>query len=116
MPDLEHLKTLFPIMRTSQIGCPSGWYSVLLDLALDLSLYAQRQGLNPEINHVTTKMGELRAWVRCPDATNEQWGAIQDIEARHYAMSKIVCQQCGRKGRRVTIDHVVFTLCKACNP
>jgi len=115
MPDLENLKTLFPIFRDAEIGCQPGWYDLLVDLGLDLSIYAERHNLTPTISLVRSKFGELRVWIRCPDATDRQWEAIQDIEAQHYAISKTVCEQCGRKGRRVTVDGAIFTLCKACH-
>ena len=115
MPDLQNLKTLFSIFQDAAIGCLPGWYDLLLDFGVDLSIYARRHGLHLTASSLCSKFARLRASLRCPNATDKQWVEIEEINIRYEQLSKTVCEHCGRRGRHIAVSGVVFTLCPKCH-
>ena len=115
MPDLENLKSLFPVFEDSEIDCGPGWYDLLLDLGIDLSLYAQRTDIETSVDSVKTVNGTLRYQLLFVIEREPFRSQLQAIASEYFARSKTVCERCGRKGRRVFARTGTFTLCLDCH-
>lgn len=94
--------------------CHIGWYQLLRDLSLAISLQASKEGLSPEAGNypvptqIKEKFGSLRYYMR--HSTPEIQRLVRDAENR----SEMTCEMCGMAGELINNGGCVATLCQPC--
>jgi len=93
------------------IECGNGWYGLLDDLCFDIDRVLTG---NPELEknfyvaQIKEKFGGLRFYVYGAD--DEIMNRINNAEKKSFT----ICEDCGKKGKEITIRGWIMTLCDAC--
>jgi hypothetical protein len=119
------LKALFPVLRNAEVWCEDGWYDLLFNFAMDLTLLAKERGLPVTVRCVKTKFGKFTvnyefggfaAFAAMPGARQEDWEAIASLTISYRDRSAATCEVCGRRGGPAWVGSRLWTLCLGCKP
>jgi len=91
------------------IECGDGWYDLLSKLCTKIDKELKKEKIDDfSVNQIKDKFGGLRFYVS--QANENIHDLIQEAENKSYK----ICEMCGKKGNRKTIDGWIYTLCKPC--
>ncbi len=90
--------------------CQDGWFNLIEDLSeqLESIISKMEEKDRPYAVQVKEKFGGLRFYMN--DLTSE----IDELITKWEVLSYFVCEQCGDKGERLSINHWITTLCQKC--
>lgn len=105
---IEMLKDKYPVLfdYPSQFAVEDGWYKIICDLAEEILVYSKEHNLIiPTIITIKQSYGALYIDLKpCDDY-------IESLLSKYDAISEITCEICGKKGKNIEINKIVWTLC-----
>lgn len=107
----ETLMAKYPFFqKLSRVECGEGWHDLIKNLCAELERLTL--GPNFQVIEVKQKLGELRFYVE--NVPNGKRGMVYKLIQETEKKSRITCEYCGQKGKRVSIKWVTKTLCENC--
>lgn len=111
MAKLEELQKEFPKQFYDKMPCwseyPPGWHHLIRNVLKR----AEAARVPVKWVQIKEKSGGLRMYEQLPEMCDT---SIHDWIAEAERLSTQTCQECGNKGRQITINRWVATLCEEC--
>lgn len=89
-------------------ACGDGWFDLIYQLCVQITEYAQKNGLDPKAMQVKEKFGTLRFYM---DGTDE---VVDTMAEEAGVRSGTICEGCGAQGENKNRHNWYSTLCSQC--
>lgn len=91
--------------------CGKGWLPLVDDMFAEIQQYCTTNNTieTPQVAQIKEKFGALRVYIDFCDDN------IKKIVYKYEDISVTICEQCGKPGKKESINGWLKTICNACN-